>query len=84
MVVNEDLEKTRAYLGPQDRWLNVHPKDTKVTLLLKIWVRAECALKRKNPCCQRGQNLGPEPGTTMSTVQCFGTKYSITLSHVIR
>ena len=28
------------------------PKAAKVTLLIKFWVRAECSLKGKNPCCQ--------------------------------
>jgi len=51
VVVNEGLEKARAYLGPKDRWLNVHSEGHKgITLLLSLWVRVECTLKRKNPC----------------------------------
>ena len=63
MVASEGLDKARAYINqvPLDRWLNVPSKGHEGNLLLNFtfWVMAECILKRQNPCCQWGQNLGP-------------------------
>ena len=55
LVSNEGLEKARAYLNQVTRTngLKFPPKDTRVTVLLNLFVvKVECTLKRKNSCCQ--------------------------------
>ena len=61
MVVNEGLEKAKAYLGSQKWWLNVHSKGRKGNpspqILGQGWVYTE-EKKSLLP-------VGPEPGTSI-------------------
>jgi len=79
MVVNKGLEKAKAYLGPPNRWLNVpsegHKGNPSPQILGHGWVYTE-EKKSLLP-------VGPEPGTSMSTVQCFGTSTQLSYHHII-